>query len=211
MDKIIVSIRGTDNDQGPSNWFANVDTIKMYPFPQHPDIAVHEGFYQIWQSIKSMVLDGIREVMAEHGPKTVHFTGHSMGGAVATDAALDLALNHNLTVGAYTYGSPRAGDYEYAMAVKENFAYHYRITHKDDPVPHLPPQALGFYHPPWEVHFYARTGLDFQFCDDSGEDSSCANACGYYLTCTSVDDHLTYLDMSAACADGIKDSKLMVV
>jgi hypothetical protein len=202
MDSIVVSVRGTDNSQGIQNWVANLDAVVTYPYSQYPDAGVHEGFYNIWVGIKDEVLKGIDEVMEEHGKKVVHITGHSMGGAVATDAALDLVLNHGLSVGAYTYGSPRAGERSYADAVVKNLAYHVRITHKDDLVAHVPPKEIGFYHPPREVHFYDRTGLDFQQCDASnGEDLSCADACSQYLTCTSIDDHLTYLDFPATCGE----------
>merc|ERR1712216_335261 len=139
------------------------------------------GFYKVWAGIKDEVLAGIQEIQSELGPKTVHLTGHSMGGAVALDGALDLALNHALTVGVYTFGSPRAGDYPFAVAVDENLAYHFRITHNNDLVAHVPPQAMGFYHPAWEVHFSEPSGLDHKLCDGSGEDNSCANACTYWL------------------------------
>jgi hypothetical protein len=201
LGSIVVSIRGTDNGQGIQNWLANFDFMKTYPYSQYSEAGVHEGFWDVWTGMKDRVLEGIADITAELGPKLVHFTGHSLGGGIATQAALDLALNHNLTVGAITYGSPRAGDYAYAMAMVQNLAYHFRITHKDDPVAHLPTMDMGFYHPPWEVHFYDREGVDYQQCDGSGEDPNCANACGYYLTCTSIDDHLTYLDLPATCGD----------
>lgn len=200
LDAIVIAVRGTDNSQGIKNWVANLDFVKTKPYSQYPEAGVHEGFYKVWARMKDEVLAGIEELAAElGGPKTIHFVGHSMGGAVATDGALDLVLNHGLTVGVHTFGSPRAGDYPYAVAIDEQLAYHFRFTHNDDLVAHVPPQALGFYHPAWEVHFPEPSGLEYKLCDGSGEDNHCANACAFFLTCTNVNDHLNYLDIPATC------------
>jgi predicted lipase len=79
--------------------------------------------------------------------------GHSLGGALATHAALSLA-NQKMPVSIlYTYGSPRVGDqkfsewYDYQINTSNKF----RVTHGHDPVPHLPPHDFGFNHIPHEM------------------------------------------------------------
>lgn len=77
-------------------------------------------------------------------------TGHSLGGAIAVHAALDL-VSINLKVDTlYTYGAPRVGDKKFSEWF-DSFSkinYRYRITHARDPVPHLPPIDFGFLHNP---------------------------------------------------------------
>lgn len=68
-------------------------------------------------------------------------TGHSLGGAIAVHAALDL-VSINLKVDTlYTYGAPRVGDKKFAEWFVDfsKIKSIYRITHARDPVPHLPP------------------------------------------------------------------------
>ena len=43
----------------------------------------------------------------------------------------------------YTFGQPRGGNAAYAAWASDTFDI-YRVVHHDDPVPHLPPPALGF-------------------------------------------------------------------
>lgn len=65
-----------------------------------------------------------------------------------------------------------------------------RVTHWRDPVPHLPPELLGFAHEPQEV-WYTEDQSSYTVCDaTNGEDPNCADSLFWTL---SVDDHLSYL------------------
>jgi len=209
-NRIIVAFRGTDSGD-IENWKSNLDSHRIEPFSQYPLASVHEGFWKAWLTVKDEVLSGIALIQTEFGALPLHVTGHSLGGAMATDAAFDLVLNHGFTAGAYTFGSPRAGNYVYAAILGQRLSYHFRVTHNNDVVPHLPARSFGFHHPGSEIHFPERQGLGYKLCDGTGEDSSCADACAIYLTCTSVDDHLTYLDMPATCGMDVADAAVVVV
>ena len=52
-------------------------------------------------------------------------------------------LSSMVTSPVYTFGQPRGGNEAYAAWASETFSI-YRVVHHDDPVPHLPPPALGF-------------------------------------------------------------------
>merc|ERR1712232_581079 len=123
------------------------------------------------------------------GTTSVRLTGHSMGAALATNAALDLKLSYGWSTSVVTFGSPRVGDHEFHNAISAEVTV-WRVTHHDDLVVHVPPEFTGFYHVAPELHFPEVSGLSYKQCDGSGEDSSCANACG--LTCDSISDHLNY-------------------
>jgi predicted lipase len=52
--------------------------------------------------------------MAKHPGAPIFVTGHSLGGALAVIAALDLKLSLNVKVTVYTYGQPRVGNAKFS-------------------------------------------------------------------------------------------------
>jgi hypothetical protein len=72
----------------------------------------------------------------------VWLSGHSLGGALATLAAAH--IGQDAVQGLYTYGCPRVGDA--AFAGKLPARSHYRFVHRDDWVPTVPPEFLGYVH-----------------------------------------------------------------
>ncbi len=103
---------------------------------------------------------------------------------------------HSIIYPFYTFGQPRVGNKaysEWAMDVNKISSLHFRVVHHDDPVPHLPPPVLGFFHTNTEI-WYAENGYGlgtYEICDSStGEDMQCSAG-----TALSADftDHLTYL------------------
>lgn len=199
-EEIVLSFKGTDNDAAfIENWVTNLDFFKKNPIElqQYPEASVHAGFWDSWLGLKPDVMAAIAEITASHsGVKAIRVTGHSLGAAIATNAAMDLKLNHGFVTSVVNFGSPRPGDLDYHKAILSEVP-HWRVTHNNDLVPHVAPQSFGFWHASTEIHF-PETGLEFKVCDGSGEDKTCANAC-YPLHCTSVDDHLHYLGQPIVC------------
>jgi pimeloyl-ACP methyl ester carboxylesterase len=65
--------------------------------------------------------------------------GHSLGGAIATLLALDVAANtHFKNPTVYTYASPRTGDPAFAGTYNQVVKNTYRIANRIDLVPKLP-------------------------------------------------------------------------
>jgi len=200
--KIVVGMRGTVFNSLP-NWAANFDFFKSYPINQYPQAAVHEGFWKAWQVLKDQAVSAMSSLKTKHGTNSVLLVGHSLGGAMASNAALDLQLNNGFSTSVMTFGAPRAGNDEYHKAVGARLSSNWRITHNNDLVPHVPMQKLGFYHTATEIHFPDRGKLNYKVCDGSGEDSSCANACSKYATCTSVQDHLKYVGIQISSCSAV--------
>ena len=76
----------------------------------------------------------------------ITMTGHSLGGAIASLAALDAIkpggylsnLRHPSQINLYTMGAPRVGNRVVASIVNDaGFGQVYRVVNYSDPVPHL--------------------------------------------------------------------------
>ncbi|KAJ1372520.1 hypothetical protein KIN20_034696 [Parelaphostrongylus tenuis] len=64
----------------------------------------------------------------------ITFTGHSLGGALATLAAARIARNYwrgdQITI--YTFGQPRVGDVEFALSFDKMIKESYRVVFRRD-------------------------------------------------------------------------------
>ena len=79
----------------------------------------------------------------------IFVTGHSLGGALAVFAAVDLKKNFypETSIILYTYGQPRVGNVDFSNFIFSQLDGSYvRVTHYDDLVTHVPPKISGFKH-----------------------------------------------------------------
>jgi triacylglycerol lipase len=91
------------------------------------------------------------ETALEKYERPLWFTGHSLGGALASICAMRCVLSgiKSEPEQLYTFGSPRVGNGTYVNQVK---LAHYRWVNKNDVVPHVPPVWFGFRHSGEELH-----------------------------------------------------------
>ncbi|RWR94122.1 lipase [Cinnamomum micranthum f. kanehirae] len=170
-------------------------------YPGMPDAMVHCGFYSAYHNttLRPRVLLAVQRAKELYGDLGIMVTGHSMGGAMASFCALDLAVNqgeHNVQV--MTFGQPRVGNSIFASYFSKHLPNTIRITNENDMVPHLPPYYTYFphktyHHFPREVWLY-NIGLGSlvytveKICDASGEDPACCRS----VSGNSIADHLKY-------------------
>lgn len=97
----------------------------------------HKGFTDIYMSAR----DQVHALLGQLPPdKPLFITGHSLGGALATLAALDIARNTPFIAPVvYTFGAPRVGDPKFVQAYNYSVSAHWRFQNEFDIVPHLPP------------------------------------------------------------------------
>lgn len=110
---------------------------------------IHSGFADVYDPIASQ----IRDVAQKLNPALpCYITGHSLGGALATLCAIDLALQIpalKSQLQLYTYASPRVGDPAFAAKHTQLIRNSYRIINLADVVPLGPPrkfQGMTFAH-----------------------------------------------------------------
>jgi hypothetical protein len=130
-------------------------------------------------------------------------TGHSLGGALATFAAIDIKRKLDLSqrvVNFYSFGSPRTGNQawsDYIQSLYPNGGY-YRVSHYTDIVVQNPPRPFGYNHAGDEVWYLNNKGLQYKICPykvGSVEDASCSDS---YIFRNGIDPHLYYLDIPIA-------------
>jgi pimeloyl-ACP methyl ester carboxylesterase len=86
------------------------------------------------------VVNALVELRFPQPVSSVTICGHSLGGALATLLALDVAANTVFNEPAvYSYGSPRTGDSLFASTYNQVVKNSYRIANRLDIVPTLPP------------------------------------------------------------------------
>jgi feruloyl esterase len=90
-----------------------------------------------------------------HPKASYLITGHSLGGALATFAGVDIktTLRVKTNISMYTFGSPRTGNQAFTDFVFMQFSTqgYQRVTHFNDVVTQLPPPEYGFSHAGNEV------------------------------------------------------------
>ena len=112
--------------------------------------TVHAGFYDQYNTIKFIIYHKIYNYLLTKpkNPKIV-FTGHSLGGALATIGALCTAVQfsnrNDVEIKCYTYGSPRVGNSCFAKIFNKFVHESERIVNDLDPVPMIP-RMTGYKH-----------------------------------------------------------------
>ncbi len=132
---IVIAFRGTEDIRtipGIRDWLTNI-SYGQSDFRNAKE-KVHSGFLSSWESVKNEVVSRLRAWRING--QDIWLTGHSMGGAIATIAAKDIASSDRTQpVGIFTFGAPRVGDPAFA----DNYGLHlHRFINEDDIVPHLP-------------------------------------------------------------------------
>ncbi|KAI2640420.1 alpha/beta-hydrolase [Hypomontagnella submonticulosa] len=169
---IVVAFRGT---YSITNTVVDLSTIPQeyvpYPSPDQGgseppkdpehvchNCTVHTGFLASWKIARTVVLPALEPLREKYPEYPVYLVGHSLGGAVAALAALELKVIsgwENLVV--TTFGEPRVGNDGFVQYLDSVFELglsgggkeieertYRRVTHADDPVPLLPLSEWGY-------------------------------------------------------------------
>lgn len=203
---IVVAYRGSADIQ---NWIFNLDFFLIaYPSAACPGgCEVHRGFLIVYQSISTGVLAAMHALAAKYHSRqpSILVTGHSLGAALAILSAADVSLAFKASVPAilvYTYGEPRVGNPAWAYWMATDVlpgTIQFRVTHKADPVPRIPPEEFGFLHVPHEVWYNNDLAGDtFTVCVDNATSEDMTN-CENTQFAIEPQDHTLYLGIVANC------------
>jgi triacylglycerol lipase len=139
----ILMFRGT---QRQLEWLENILAVQEnYVHPVNGTVIgkVHSGIYDFYQT---HLAKSVKQAVQSLDPqRPLIISGHSLGAALATFAALDLALilpKFQPNIQVYTYAGPRLGNKAFAEAHSQLLPNHYRITNLADMIPMLPLSKL---------------------------------------------------------------------
>ncbi|KAI9650112.1 hypothetical protein NHQ30_000125 [Ciborinia camelliae] len=116
--------------------------------------TVHTGFYTSWLNTRPYVIPHLKVLKDKYPDYQLHLIGHSLGGAVAALAALELEGDGWRTT-VTTFGEPMIGNQGLADFIDGVFGLnkgihgdmnrrYRRVTHIGDPVPLLPLTEWGY-------------------------------------------------------------------
>ncbi|PWY72723.1 triacylglycerol lipase A [Aspergillus eucalypticola CBS 122712] len=160
--RLVVAFRGSSTIE---NWVADLDFILEDNDDLCTGCKVHTGFWKAWESAADDLTSNIKSAMSTYSGYTLYFTGHSLGGALATLGATVLR-NDGYSVELYTYGCPRIGNYALAEHItSQGSGANFRVTHLNDIVPRLPPMDFGFSQPSPEYWITSGTGASVTASD----------------------------------------------
>lgn len=140
---ILVAFRGTEPIR-LRDWMTDVD-LAFAPFPRGRG-HVHAGF---WRALSYVWTDLMGIIKQEQTTgQSLWFTGHSLGGALATLATARLRLEYDKPVnGLYTFGQPRVGDRDFAMHFNQDFKRQaFRYVNNNDVVTRVPTRQMDYSH-----------------------------------------------------------------
>ncbi|WP_407944235.1 lipase family protein [Paenibacillus durus] len=134
--EIIVAFRGTSST---SDWISDIiASQKRFKYIKE-DCLTHRGFTDIYSSARSGIISALTRLSPD---KTLYITGHSLGAALATLCAIDIAANTVYSSpNLFTFGSPRVGDPAFAKAFSKYVRNSYRIANLFDVVTYAPPSV----------------------------------------------------------------------
>jgi len=147
-DMLLVAFRGTEPRQ-IKDWLTDADAIQVPTDLGH----VHKGFWNAFRSVWPTMEADLRAV-PRLPARTLWFTGHSLGAALATLGMASAGQAGLPVAGLYTFGSPRVGDPSFANFYNERHASAtFRFVNNNDIVPRVPPRELLYQHVDFRKYF----------------------------------------------------------
>ncbi|PRP88101.1 hypothetical protein PROFUN_04192 [Planoprotostelium fungivorum] len=204
---VVFSFRGTQ-PYNVFNLLTDVNFSLTSPFNNSiPSARVHSGFLSGYMSVRQQVTDLGKKLSKMYPKAPIIVTGHSLGGALATLAAADLAISRSIPnpVQLWTFGSPRVGNAEFANYMSKSYLdKSYRVTFDRDPIVKLPPRLLGIQH--MDTEYWMKDATNFVKCGPEGNNTNIndpsSNAkisdskCSAGKLFSDMTDHLQYLGVN---------------
>lgn len=138
-DAMILSFAGTESIRD----FGVIFKINKERINLHGEsFKVHKGFLQAYLSLHDQIL----EVLSKYPDiKKIHYTGHSMGGAMANIAFLFLHKGYKKN-SIYTFGSPMFCNASTANYILQEVDRYKRFAISWDIISYLPSSIFGYRH-----------------------------------------------------------------
>jgi hypothetical protein len=143
--KIIITFPGT---RGKYQLVEEIYYSNGVPLEGEKSEKIMNYFKQVWVLIKSVIGEKLNDLYEIYPDYQYIFTGHSLGAAIASIAALDSVKYGNLIITdispvLITFGQPRTGNDIFANEVMNYIPIIYRVVRQGDMVASLPMCIYG--------------------------------------------------------------------
>ena len=130
---------------------------------------IHGGYYHYYSAVRKQILNYIS--IHKERIKTVLACGHSLGGACAVLASMDIVEEHpSVNVSCVTFGTPPMADEHFVEAQVTRVPNSYRVINAEDWAPKLPIPGL------------CHVGKPILLCSNSNDDHGRASSCPKHKT-----------------------------
>ena len=203
FDSLISNLLYTNCNSSLFKEYSNIENIKENI--SFKDICIGDYYEKLYTSINFALYNNVLNAIAEYPEYSFIFSGYSIGGALATIAALDLKLKFEIKVmNVYTFGSPRVGNLEFTKIFYKYIGNTFRLTNNKDIIPRLPLREKGFNHISTEVwRITDKININENFY------KNCINTNGFneYKNCIEsldeteikIEDHFNYMGLNYKC------------
>jgi len=166
---VIAAFRGSSDIK---NWIMDFDATQT-TYSKCTGCKIHVGFYKSYNEVSATVKAQVQLILSKYRTAQIYVTGHSLGGALAVVAALDLKATFGHLDMFYSYGQPRVGNSAFATYFASQITG-YRVVHYADMVPHLPPHSMLDYMHGGAQIWYTEDMQHYQQC--VAEDPKCMDS-----------------------------------
>ncbi|MEF2967315.1 lipase family protein [Paenibacillus sp. M1] len=162
-EEVIIAFRGTSS---APDWVSDLIASQTKFKYIEANCLTHRGFTNIYASARDGIMAALAKISSGES-KTLYVTGHSLGAALATLCAVDVAANTGFRSPIlFTFGSPRVGDPAFAKAFASHVPASYRYANVFDIVTFAPPTVYKL--PKRDKKFYYQhvrtlSSLDFEY------------------------------------------------
>ena len=217
---IAIAFRGTEHSTQLVNEILRILTEPKTRFEAGGKVQRYflDALEVVWNDLRQYVTEEIK-----NNPRyKVWVTGHSLGGALASLASTLIIYEGETSkddLMLYTFGQPRVGNYDYALAHDGLVPLSFRVTHYRDVVVHLPTCHTGIpgsacialgggpYHHGNEIYYgdeMMTKNSPYEKCEGlpHNEDLGCSNNPTVWSNCLSgqlaqcIKDHKQYFSVS---------------
>tara|TARA_B100001765_G_C19500332_1_gene338969 strand:+ start:934 stop:2250 length:1317 start_codon:yes stop_codon:yes gene_type:complete len=147
-DMMFIIYRSTSGDRTDftKNVLTDLDgaliSPEWYDGENSDSVLIHRGFDTEYSRFRNKILN----IAARTESKKFIISGHSLGSALSTLTALDLASNYKYDVSVVTFGSPRVGNKDFREVMEKYVPDNYRIYFPDDPIVSIPGLLIEYEH-----------------------------------------------------------------